>query len=264
MVRAAAKALKRRAPRLHELLNRFFLGSKFPAFTLLNGKFTLTAPKLISMPPTEPHVLRGIDELLRPGDTFFDVGAHYGWMSMAACHCVGGKGKVVAFEPSPLLVELLQYNKKANRFRQMEIVAKVVADADGRVVPFYLVDRGDSFLNSLVDHRTEPTGGSAERKTTIQVETITPDDFSKITNTYPNAVKVDVEGAELLVLQGSRELLKECRAAFIVSVHPTWLPPGQNVTEVFDLFRVHRYKVAASQLVQYDGADFGDYLLVPG
>jgi hypothetical protein len=58
MVRAAAKALKRRAPRLHELLKRFFLGSKFPAFTLLNGKFTLTAPKLISVPPTEPHVLR--------------------------------------------------------------------------------------------------------------------------------------------------------------------------------------------------------------
>jgi hypothetical protein len=97
MVRAAAKAIKRRAPRRHELLKRFLLGSKFPAFTLLNGKFTLTAPKLISVPPTEPHVLRWIDELLRLGDTFFEVGAHYGWMSMAACPCVGGKGKVVAF-----------------------------------------------------------------------------------------------------------------------------------------------------------------------
>lgn len=264
MVRAAANAVKRRAPRLHELLKRFFLRSKFPVFTILNGKFTLTAPKLFSAPPTEPHVLRWIDELLCPGDTFFDVGAHYGWMSMAACHRVGGRGKVVAFEPSPPLVELLQYNKKANRFRQMEIVSKAVADADGRVVPFYLVDRGDSFLNSLVDHRTEPTARLAEHKSTIQVETITLDEFSKITNTHPKAVKIDVEGAELLVLRGSRELLKECRAAFIVSVHPTWLPTGQNVMEVFDLFRVHGYKVAASQVVQYDGADFGDYLLVPG
>jgi hypothetical protein len=42
--------------------------------------------------------------------------------------------------------EPLQYNKKASRFRQMEIVSKAVADSDGRVVPFYLVDRGDSFL----------------------------------------------------------------------------------------------------------------------
>jgi hypothetical protein len=58
--------------------------------------------------------------------------------------------------------------------------------------------------------------------------------------------------------------LKECRTAFIGAVYPTWLPQGQNVMEVFDLFRVHGYKVIASQLVQYDGADFGDYLLVPG
>jgi FkbM family methyltransferase len=264
MFRAAANTMKRRTPGLHEFLKRFFLQSKLPALKLLNGKLTLTAPNLISVSPTEPHVLRWIDELLRPGDTFFDVGAHYGWMSMLACHCVGRKGKVVAFEASPPLVELLQYNKKANSFRQMEIVPKAVADSDGRVVPFYLVDRGDSFLNSLVEHRTEPTARLAEQKSTIQVETITLDEFSKITNTHPNAVKVDVEGAELLVLQGSREILKECRTAFIVAVHPTWLPSGQNAMEVFDLFRFHGYKVAASQLVQYDGTDFGDYLLVPG
>jgi FkbM family methyltransferase len=263
MFRPVANAVKRHAPRLHEFLKRFFLHSKVPALKLLSGKFTLTAPNLLSASPTEPHVQRWINELLRPGDTFFDVGAHYGWMSMVACHCVGGKGKVVAFEPSPPLVELLQYNKKANRFHQMEIVSKAVADSDGRVVPFYLVDRVYRFLNSMVDNRIESTARLARQKSTIQVETITLDEFSKITKAHPNAVKVDVEGAELLVLQGSKELLKECRTAFIVAVHPTWLPPGQNVMEVFDLFRVHGYKVAASQLVQYDGADFGDYLLVP-
>ena len=263
MFRAFAKTIKRRAPTLHEFTKRVLRRSKLPAFKLLDGKFTLAAPSLIGAYPTEPHVLRWIKDLLRPGDTFFDVGAHYGWMSLFACHCVGARGKVVAFEPSPPLVELLQYNKKANRFHQMDIVSKAVADSDDRLVPFYLLNRGDSFLNSLVDHRTEAAASLARQESTIQVQTVTLDEFCRRTKLQPAAVKLDIEGAELLALQGCRQLLKECRTKFIVAVHPTWLPQGQEAVELFELFRVHKYKVAASQFVQYDGADFGDYLFVP-
>jgi FkbM family methyltransferase len=263
MLRATAKVLKRCAPTLHEFLKRAFRRSKLPAVKLLNGRFTLVAPNLISARPTEMHVLMWIRQLLRPGGIFFDVGAHYGWMSLVGCHCVGVSGKVVAFEPSPPLVEFLQYNRKANRFRQMEIVPKAVADSDDHMVPFYLVHRGDSFLNSLIDHRRESKASETEQRSTIQVQTITLDQFSQMTDMHPDAVKIDVEGAELLVLQGCRRLLKKGRTAFIVAVHPTWLPEGHKATELFELFRVHGYKVAATQCVQYDGADFGDYLFVP-
>jgi len=149
-------------------------------------------------------------------------------MSLVACHCVGATGKVVAFEPSRPLVEFLEYNKKANGFRQMEIVPKAVADSDDRVVPFYLVHRGDSSLNSLIDHRTESTASQTEQRSTIQVDTITLDQFCRMTNSHPDAVKIDVEGAELLVLQGCSLLLREGRTAFIVALHPTWLPDGQE------------------------------------
>jgi FkbM family methyltransferase len=263
MLIAATKVIKARVPSLHEFAKRVFRWSKLPAPKLLNGKFTLASPILFSVSPTEPHVLKWIKELLRPGETFFDVGAHYGWMSLVACHCVGARGKVVAFEPSPPLIELLQYHRKANRFHQLEIVPKAVADSDGLVVPFYLVDRGHSFLNSLVDFRVEPIEGLARQKSMIQVETLTLDEFCKMTNLRPNAVKIDVEGAELLVLQGCKGLLKESRPTFIVAVHPTWMPQGQDAAQLFEVFRVHGYKVAATKLVQYDGADTGDYLFVP-
>ena len=259
----AANILKSRAPTLYEFLKRTFRWSKLPAVKLLNGKLTLVSPHLISASPTEIHVLMWISELLRPGGIFFDVGAHYGWMSLVGCHCVGATGKVVAFEPSPPLVEFLRYNRKANRFRQMEIVPKAVADSDDRVVPFYLVRRGDSFLNSLIDHRRESTASQTEPRSTIQVQTTTLDQFCRMTHLHPDAVKIDVEGAELLVLHGCRRLLKEGRTAFIVAVHPTWLPEGQKAMELFELFRTHGYKVAATQCVQYDGVDFGDHLFVP-
>lgn len=263
MFRAAAKTIKRRVPTAHEFVKRVFRRWRVPTLKLRDGKWSVATSKLISASSTEPHVLRWIAELLRPGDTFFDVGAHYGWMSLVACHCVGASGKVVAFEASPPLIEYLQCNKKANRFHQMEIVTKAVADSGDRMVPFYLVEHGDSFLNSLVDHPLEATAGLTARKSTIQVETTTLDEFCKMTNLHPNAVKIDVEGGELLALHGSRGLLKECSTAFIVAVHPTWLPPGQKPVELFDLFRANGYKVAVSQCVQYEGAEFGDYLFVP-
>jgi FkbM family methyltransferase len=262
MFEAATRILKRRAPELHEAVKRAWRGSKLPVPKRLNGKLTLVSPILISASPTEPHVLRWIHEFLQPGNTFFDVGAHYGWMSLAACHCVGAKGKVVAFEASPPLVECLQYNKKANRFRQLEIVTKAAAASDDQVVPFYVANQGDSFLNSLVNHPMGPTA-VPQQKGRIEVQTVTLDEFSKTRKLRPDLIKIDVEGAELMVLRGCGRILAEFRPRFIVAVHPTWLPPGQKAAELFQLFQRHGYRLTASQTVRYDGANFGDYVFAP-
>jgi len=176
------KIIKRHTPRVHGLIKRIHQRSGLPALKRLNGRFTLVAPNLLGTYPTEPHVLKWIDELLGPGDIFLDVGAHYGWMSMVACRSVGPTGKVIAFELA--------------KFR-------------------------------------------------------------------PHAVKIDIEGAELLALQGSSSLLEERRATFIVAIHPSWLPQGQEAAEIFDLFRLHGYRVTASQTERYEGVDFGDYVFAP-
>lgn len=263
MFSSVSIAVKRRAPALHNLLKSAYRWSNLPAIKSLNRNLTFVAPELVGHSPTEPHVLRWIDSLLRRGDTFFDVGAHYGWMSLAACHRVAVKGRVVAFEPSPRLVGFLQCHKRLNRFEQMEIVEKAVADSDEEAVPFHLLDGGESFMNSLVDHRIEAATTLARRGSTIQVQTTTLDRYCRESGLYPAAVKIDVEGAELLVLQGCHGLLTDRRAAFIVATHPTWLPQGQRVEEIFELFRNHEYLVAASEVVQYEGADFGDYVFLP-
>ncbi len=263
MFNAAADAVKRHAPSVHELLKWALRQSKLPIPKLLNGKIMLVAPEMVRASPTETHILKWIGELLGPGDTFFDVGAHYGWMSLAACRCVEPDGRVVAFEPSPPLVECLRYNKKVNRFRQMEIVAKAVADGDDKLADFYMVNRGESFLNSLINHHGELTRNSSSKGAKIHARTVSLDKFCKTTGLKPDLVKIDVEGAELLVLQGCADLLKECRAKFIVAVHPTWLPEGQQASDLFELFRSHRYRITASQCVEYQGAEFGDYLFVP-
>jgi FkbM family methyltransferase len=253
MLVSAANIIKRRAPALYKAAKWAYRRSNLPAVKLLDSKCFLVAPHLVHAAPTEPHVLRWIAELLQPGDIFCDVGAHYGWMSLVACRRVGTTGRVIAFEPSPPLAEILRYNQRINRLRQMEVVAGAVADADDQLLLFYLVNQGDSFMNSLVNH-TDKTGSSLPaQKSTMEVHTITLNEFCKQRNVRPDLIKIDVEGGELLALYGARGLLSEGRCKFIVAVHPGWLPQGQSGSDVFGLFRDHGYRIVASQSVEYEG-----------
>jgi hypothetical protein len=124
MLAKASRLLKIHAPKLHASLKLAFLRAQLPVPKLLRGRLVFVAPQLFGSRPTEPHVLKWIDERLGRGDTFYDIGAHYGWMSLLACRCVGAQGRVIAFEPSPPLVEFLHGNKKANRFLQLRIVPR--------------------------------------------------------------------------------------------------------------------------------------------
>jgi FkbM family methyltransferase len=261
MLRDASNAIKRHAPGIHSFFKSVYHRSGLPAFKFINGRVVLVAPKLIASAPTEPHVLEWINTLLKPGDTFFDVGAHHGWMSIVACHRVAMTGKIVAFEPSAPLVECLEYIKKANRLHQMEIVPKAVTDSSARNIPFYVVNRGESFLNSLIDHRSTPV--PTEQVTTTEVETISLDEFCESTQLHPDVVKIDIEGAELLCLRGSTRLLEQRLTTFIVAVHPCWLPEGQAAPEIFELFRLHGYRMSASRITLHEGIEFGDYVFAP-
>ena len=77
-------------------------------------------------------------------------------------------------------------------------------------------------------------------------------------------IKIDVEGAELMVLHGAAALLEECRPALIVAVHPSWMPQGQRAEDLFEFLGKLGYRVADSKVVRYEGSDFGDYLCVAG
>ena len=97
----------------------------------------------------------------------------------------------------------------------------------------------------------------------MPVETTTLDVFYQETQLIPAAVKIDVEGAELLVLEGAKTLLTHHRPILMIAVHPTWLPPGQTASQLFALLRSFGYQVIDSKVVRYEEAEFGDYLCVP-
>lgn len=229
------------------------------------GKLFWVDPRLASA-PTEPHVLHWIERQITPGGTFLDVGAHFGWMSLVACRGVGGSGRVIAFEPSPPLADLLRYHKRMNGLIQLEVVSKAVSCANEPDVPFALVSGGESFLNSLVLGAAESGNVLARNQSaeTIGVDTITLDNFCLEAGVRPDLIKIDVEGAELLVLRGAVSTLAESHPALIVAVHPPWMPYGQSESDLFELLARFGYRVLDSHLVPYQGTSFGDYLCTAG
>src|SRR5581483_9280385 len=96
----------------------------------MGGRWIWTAAHLVGAPPPEEHILYWVSQVLPPGGTFYDVGAHYGWISLIAAHRVGSSGHVIAFEPAPALSELVTYHKRINRLPQIELVSKAVCDVN--------------------------------------------------------------------------------------------------------------------------------------
>lgn len=138
----------------------------------------------------EREGLRLSTQHLRPGDTFVDVGANFGLFSAVAAQKVGPRGRVVAVEPLPELVERLRFNMRINEFENVAIYATAVGERTGEVVLY--VSENSRAESSLV---------MSAGKTALTVpmmpllEIVEDAGLSRI-----DAMKVDVEGYEDRVL----------------------------------------------------------------
>ncbi|HET8923500.1 MAG TPA: FkbM family methyltransferase [Candidatus Acidoferrum sp.] len=169
-----------------------------------------------------------VERLLRPGMTAIDIGAHHGLYTLLLSKCVGSKGRVMAFEPSPRERERLKKHLRWNRCSNVELVPCALGEERGEA-DLFLVEGSQDWCNSLrppaVDQPTETVRVSVRRLDDALAEReIVKVDF----------VKLDVEGAELPVLHGAMRLLRgELRPAILAEVedHRT-LPWGYPAREI--------------------------------
>jgi FkbM family methyltransferase len=134
------------------------------------------------------------------GDVVFDIGANIG----AYCVSIGRArpgAQVHAFEPIDLNGSLIQVSLHLNRLNNVQLVRKCVSDSAGRV-EFSLAE--DSAYSSMID-----TGRKAELRRFI-CDTVALDQYCEEQgHVRPGLVKIDVEGAELKVLQGATQLFAD-------------------------------------------------------
>lgn len=174
----------------------------------------------------EPEQGHRMVRSLRPGDTFFDVGANVGYYSLLASRIVGERGRVIAFEPLLDNVAYLSKHVRLNHLANVDVLAVACSDANG-IVTFARGANGA--LGKIAENGS---GGD------MLVPALSLDDFHARTGLLPNVMKIDVEGAELRVLTGAQALLDKSRPTIFLSTH------GDEMREQCLAFlRERRYEV---------------------
>ncbi|MBI2035469.1 MAG: FkbM family methyltransferase [Candidatus Liptonbacteria bacterium] len=153
----------------------------------------------------EPKNQKLFQGLIKRGDTVFDIGAHVGFYSLLFSQLVGPGGKVFAFEPLSRNVQLLKKHTGLNNISNVVVVECAVAETEGE--QFFSESAGNSL--GMITNVPQLT----------KVKTVSLDEFVKNGKIVPNFLKIDVEGAELLVLSGAKELLFKHHPVIFLAIH---------------------------------------------
>lgn len=151
----------------------------------------------------EPDQTCWVASQLKPGNVLFDVGAAVGYYTLVASPLVGPEGLVVAFEPDPKNAAFLRRHVAINQLKNVEVHQAAIGDCTGQAC----FTRGTGTGTGHLDESGEAT-----------VTLWKLDDILEHTRT-PTHIKIDVEGAELDVLEGARNLLSTARPTLFLSTH---------------------------------------------
>jgi FkbM family methyltransferase len=144
---------------------------------------------------TETHwILENIEE----GDIFLDIGANVGYYTVIAARVVGDTGRVYAFEPDPASFAFLDRNVRLNGFQNVTLELKAASDQNG-AIKLYLDDRNKG------DHRIYQT---EKERPSVDIEAVALDDYFRDDVGRIDFVKIDTQGAEMLILQGMQGIMR--------------------------------------------------------
>ena len=174
---------------------------------------------------------------LHPTDLVYDVGASVGVSALLFSRIARA---VVAIEANPSAFQVLQRTVRVNQATNITSVQVAVGARVGEAM-FFL--QGTSSSLRLDDQGT--------LRTTVQLETL--DTVAMANGETPDAIKLDVEGAELDVLAGADKCLAECRVVY-VEVHLSKLPLfGARPEEMWKALEAHGYKEVCQYPANHQG-----------
>jgi len=184
-----------------------------------------------------------VNNILKDGDVFIDIGSNIGLFSLIASNLVGRNGKVISFEPSPKTFKRLEENIELNELQNVKLNNIGLSDKKG-TLKLHVSENGhdawDTFASDL---------NNIKYQNSIEVNINTLD--NEIENIGVNnikLIKIDVEGWEKFVLLGAIETIKKFSPILLIEfTAENTENAGYNVLQIYDIvtnlgYRWYRYK----------------------
>ena len=178
-----------------------------------------------------------VRDRVHSGDVVVDLGAHKGAFLYWLRSRVGPGGQVIAFEPQPILASALQRVIQQRGWSNVAVHQVAVADAAGTLTLGIPGDGSPSPGARLVAEGADTTGYGA----TVEVDVVTLDAFFADRPRPIRFIKCDVEGVEMSVFRGARELLTTDRPDLMFECEKRHLN-DDSVQTVFDWLQSLGYR----------------------
>jgi FkbM family methyltransferase len=197
-------------------------------------------PQLVVYRQWEPDLSALLPQLSPPGSVFVDVGANFGYFSCLVAARMAGhpSSKVIAIEPNPELVRLLEMNVKINwSMSPVQIESVAVGECNSEM---QLTVPGGRFANGTLT-ALPATVASGNKSYPVSVVTL-----DEILEKEPvvNLLKVDVEGHEMAVFRGAKDTLCKRNASLVFEWSlPQTHEAGYDPNEIVDFLHMCGYKI---------------------
>lgn len=183
---------------------------------------------------------KGFEKLLEISNNtnvVFDIGAHIGLCTLPLSKITK---KVISFEASPTNLKYLNSHVSINQISNVSIISSLVGEKNTEIVDFFDAKDG-SGIPSIVNVKLKKKNMIINH---IKVKQLSLDSFIEEKSIFPEILKIDVEGAELNVLDGSKSLLTNYRPKIIISLHPWHLNLlDRNIKEIYDYCDKYSYQL---------------------
>lgn len=216
--------------------------------TFLSGFFSIRANNSV-----EAEITDFIDDFLNEGFYFVDVGANIGLLSIQASDKVGKSGKVLCFEPNPFVYHQLEELVRLNGKNNIHCFPLALGDSQ-QWLALHMND-----LDSILMTRSSFVIDDSHKNARIAEVLVTSLDAVYPKNSRLDLLKIDVEGAELSVLEGARRTIELYKPVICLEVHGIYFEkPQEFVSSVFNFFGGVGY--LAYNLVTKRKTDIEDFM----
>ncbi len=175
-----------------------------------------------------------LKNLIKPGDTIIDIGAHLGFYTRFFSHLLDGTGKIIAMEPN------------RENFEKLSLLCSTLPGVNlyqMAVGPRTSTERLYISSDLHVDHRMYNQG--LEKRSFETVQQTSLDELLMHRKHPVSLIKMDIQGYEYWALQGMKQILRTDRPKLLMEFWPWGLSQaGSSVAEVLNFFSELEYTVA--------------------